>query len=102
MKIVYAEILGRMMRCEVVEKPEVKTTAKEWRDYAIVRGRVRNAVSGAVANLVDWLPGQYCKVFTGYDKQLAGYVKMPVFETWLKSETAKEANSTPVPGQETH
>lgn len=71
---------------------------KEARAYAMARGRVRNTVTGAVGNLVDWMPGQYCKVFTGYDSALAGHVKMPNFETWLKADTDKESNSVPVNG----
>ena len=62
----------------------------------MARGRVRSLITGQVANLVDWLPGQYCKVFTGYDAHLAGYVKMPCFATWQKQDTVKESNSVPV------
>ncbi len=65
-------------------------------DYAMHRGRVRNVYTGKVGNLVDWMPGQWCKVFTGYDQQLVGYVKMPKFETWLKADTEKESNSVEV------
>ncbi len=69
---------------------------KEATDYAMHRGRVRQITTGKVGNLVDWMPGQYCKVFTGYDAELAGYVKMPNFETWLKSDTEKESNAVAV------
>ncbi len=67
-----------------------------WTEYAMKRGRVRSIATGKVGNLVDWLPGKYCKVFVGWDKELAGYVKAPVFETWLKNVTVGEPNSSEV------
>lgn len=67
---------------------------KEARDYAMHRGRVRNIGTGRVGNLVDWMPGQYCKVFEGYDR--IGACNLPRFNTWLKSETEKESNNIPV------
>lgn len=71
-------------------------THKEAVDYALHRGRVTNSKTGLTGNLVDWMPGKWCKVFTGYDASLAGVVKMPVFQTWAKIETVKESNKVPV------
>lgn len=66
--------------------------------YALVRGRVQNTKTGAVANLVDWMPGAFCAVFVGYSQSLAGHVKMPTFDNWRKSETVKASNDVPVGG----
>lgn len=68
---------------------------KDWRNYALHRGRVRNTKTGTVGNLVDWLPGAYCKVFTGYAERIGNY-QPANFETWPKSDCALESNAVPV------
>lgn len=64
---------------------------KEGRDYARARGRVLNTSTGTVGNLVEWMPGQYCKAFTGYGEWVGNY-RPPLFETWKKADTVKESN----------
>jgi hypothetical protein len=65
--------------------------SKQWRDYALKRGRVANLETGAVGNLVEWCSGGFCKVFTGYGDFVGNY-RPPLFETWRKENTRLESN----------
>lgn len=68
----------------------MKLNLKEGRKLAAARTRVANIKSRKVGNLVDWLNGQYCRVFTHYDQ--VGACKLPVFDLWPKSDTYLETD----------
>ncbi len=52
---------------------------------ALAKAKVIQPEAGKIGHLVDWNSTKHCKVFVRYE--LVGMVRLPIFETWLKSET---------------
>ena len=62
---------------------------REWQRAALARERVVNLSTGKAGNLVDWMPGDKCRVFMGYDSIYA--LKLPQFEVWRKVDCIPES-----------